>query len=157
MRELATTSESGNGEAEARAVCVAGRVEVPAAAGDMRAARAGRTGSDRGAAKVARPPSEGEETLMLHIRAEKLPAPEREFRFAAPRLWRFDFAWPDRMLAVEVEGGAWNGGRHTRGSGFIRDAEKYNAAAMLGWRVLRFVTDQVRNGMAIAQVKEALK
>jgi very-short-patch-repair endonuclease len=101
--------------------------------------------------------SEGEETLALHIRAEKLPAPEREYKFAPDRKWRFDFAWPARMLAVEVEGGVYSGGRHTRGSGFVKDVEKYNAAAMLGWRVLRFVTEQVRDGTAIAGLREALK
>jgi very-short-patch-repair endonuclease len=101
--------------------------------------------------------SEGEEMLALHIRAEKLPQPEREWRFHEVRKWRFDFAYPERMLALEVEGGVHSGGRHTRGSGFIKDAEKYNAAAMAGWRVLRFATSQVRDGTAIAALKEALK
>ncbi len=106
--------------------------------------------------KAPRAPSEGEEMLALHIRIEKLAAPEREFIFARPRLWRFDFAWPTLKLALEVEGGVFSGGRHTRGSGFVKDAEKYNAAAMLGWRVLRFATSQVRDGTAIATLKRAL-
>ena len=101
-------------------------------------------------------PSEGEELMALHVRAEKLPAPVREFRFAPPRQWRFDFAWPEQKLAVEVEGGIFTKGRHSRGSGMLADMEKYNRAALLGWRVLRFFTDQVRDGSAIAVVKEAL-
>lgn len=107
-------------------------------------------------AKRPRAPSEGEELMALHIRAEKLPAPQREWRFHSVRMWRFDFAWPGPKLAVEVEGGVFSGGRHTRGSGFIADAEKYNAAAMAGWRVLRFATTQVRDGSAISTIKEAL-
>jgi very-short-patch-repair endonuclease len=101
--------------------------------------------------------SEGEELMALHIRAEKLPAPEREWRFHPTRMWRLDFCWPGRKLAVEVEGGVWSGGRHTRGAGFIKDAEKYNAAAMAGICVLRFTTDQVRDGTAIATLKEAFQ
>ena len=100
--------------------------------------------------------SEGEATLALHIRADKLPEPVREYRFAADRKWRFDFAWPDRKLAVEVEGGVYSGGRHTRGAGYVKDMEKYNRAAVLGWCVLRFDTAQVRDGTAIAAIHEAL-
>lgn len=100
--------------------------------------------------------SDGEAILALHIRAEKLPEPTREHRFDQTRRWRFDFAWPQYMLAVEVEGGTWTGGRHTRGSGFEKDTEKYNAAALAGWCVLRFTTESVRNGVAIGCIKQAL-
>ena len=62
----------------------------------------------------------------------------REYQFAPPRKWRFDFAWEADKVAVELEGGAWSGGRHTRGAGFEDDCEKYNEATRLGWRVLRF-------------------
>lgn len=73
---------------------------------------------------------------------------EREFRFAPPRKWRFDFAWPKIRLAVEVEGATWAQGRHTRGSGFESDLEKYNTAALMGWTVLRFTTKQAKSGEA---------
>ncbi|NML34531.1 hypothetical protein HHL14_27325 [Paraburkholderia sp. G-4-1-8] len=98
-----------------------------------------------------------EETFALHVRAEKLPAPVREHQFDSVRRWRFDFAWPDVRLAVEVEGGTWTGGRHTRGSGYAADCEKYNAAALAGWRVLRFPGDAVNSGAAIATVVKALR
>ena len=71
------------------------------------------------------------------------------------RDWRFDFAWPDRGLAVEVEGGTWSGGRHTRGGGFEGDCEKYNAAALLGWKVLRFTGGMVESGLAAATLERA--
>lgn len=90
-----------------------------------------------------------EETFALHIKEAKLIEPIREYAFAKPRRWRFDFAWPDQKLAVEIEGGVWTNGRHTRGSGFIADSEKYNTAALLGWKVLRFHGGAVKDGSAV--------
>lgn len=66
-----------------------------------------------------------------------------EYHFALPRRWRFDYAIVEHKIAVEVEGGVWSNGRHTRGSGFIADMEKYNTAGALGWIVLRCVPDDV--------------
>jgi hypothetical protein len=66
-----------------------------------------------------------------------IPEPTCEYKFCDHRRWRFDFAWPIQRVALEVEGGVWTGGRHTRGSGFLKDVEKYNAAAAMGWRVVR--------------------
>lgn len=71
--------------------------------------------------------------------------PVQEYRFAPPRRWRFDYAWPSRKVAIEVEGGVWIAGRHTRGKGYIRDLEKYNEAALLGWTVLRYTPAQMRD------------
>lgn len=66
-----------------------------------------------------------------------ISAPVPEYKFHKSRKWRFDYAWPAHKVALEVEGGVWTQGRHTRGSGFVNDMEKYNAAAALGWRVFR--------------------
>jgi len=71
-----------------------------------------------------------------------------EYRFDEMRRWRFDLAWPAERVAVEIEGGAWVRGRHTRGKGFVADLEKYNEAVCAGWRVLRVTPDQVRDGSA---------
>ena len=81
--------------------------------------------------------SELERSFLFYVNAINLPEPVREWRFHPVRRWRFDFAWPDRMTAVECEGGVWNRGRHVRGRGFEEDCRKYNAAAVLGWKVLR--------------------
>lgn len=62
-----------------------------------------------------------------------------EYRFDPVRRWKFDFAMVEQKIAVEVEGGVWTRGRHVRPAGFIADCEKYNAAVMQGWRVLRYV------------------
>lgn len=72
-----------------------------------------------------------------------LPAPEAEYRFHPTRRWRFDWAFPDQKVALEIEGGVWTGGRHTRGAGYVRDIEKYNHATLAGWRVLRVTPGQL--------------
>lgn len=66
-----------------------------------------------------------------------IPLPETEYVFAPPRKWRFDYCWPKQKVALEIEGGVWTRGRHTRGSGFLKDMEKYNTAARMGYLVLR--------------------
>jgi len=81
--------------------------------------------------------SELEQAFLFYVNAINLSEPVREWRFHPVRRWRFDFAWPDKMVAVECEGGIWTGGRHVRGQGFEEDCRKYNAAAVLGWKVLR--------------------
>lgn len=78
-----------------------------------------------------------------------------EYRFDPKRKWRFDFALPFEKIALEVEGGVWTGGRHTRGSGFVKDMEKYNRAAVLGWRVLRCVPDDLCTMDVLEMLKEA--
>jgi very-short-patch-repair endonuclease len=85
-----------------------------------------------------------------------IPPWVRELRFHDTRQWRFDFAWPQSMLALEIEGGEWSQGRHVRGGGFGADCEKYNAAAVLGWRVLRVTGRMVERGEALLLVKQAL-
>jgi hypothetical protein len=83
------------------------------------------------------------EVFLRALEVRGLPRPEREWKFEAKRRWRFDYAWPERMIALEVEGGVWTGGRHTRGAGFLKDVEKYNRAAVLGWRLLRVTPDKL--------------
>jgi hypothetical protein len=89
-----------------------------------------------------------EELFALHCQSYGL-TPTREHKFHPTRRWRFDFAFPERMCAVECEGAVWTNGRHTRGSGFVADMEKYNAAASLGWFVFRFDASAVKSGEAI--------
>ena len=98
-----------------------------------------------------------EDILAFQLRAVGLPTPEREHRFAKPRRWRFDFSWPDRLLALEVDGGTWTNGRHSRGKGVEADCEKACHAAILGWRVLRVTGDQVRDGRAVKWAEAALQ
>lgn len=96
--------------------------------------------------------------LMAQLRVVGLPLPVREWRFAPPRRWAFDLAYPHRLIAVEIEGGIWlpGGGRHNRGSGFERDIAKYNAASLLGWHLVRVTGGMVQNGAARELVERAL-
>lgn len=71
------------------------------------------------------------------------PDLDEEVRFHPQRRWRFDFCHTPTKTAVELEGGVWTGGRHTRGGGYQRDAEKYNAAQALGYTVFRLTTGQI--------------
>ncbi len=71
-----------------------------------------------------------------------LPGWVAEYKFHPTRRWRFDFCNPLHKMAVEIDGAVWSNGRHTRGSGFIKDMEKLNAAAVLGYSVLRFTPQQ---------------
>lgn len=96
-----------------------------------------------------------EELLAWQIKITGLPEPKRECLFHPTRKWRFDFGWPDHGIACEVEGGVWTNGRHTRGAGFTEDCEKYNQAALLGFRVFRFTTDMVQSGKAIVTLERA--
>ena len=99
--------------------------------------------------------SAGEDELEFQLRAAKIPF-EREHRFAPPRRWRFDFVLGHGpRIAVEVEGGAFNGG-HRRGTEANKDCEKSNAAVLLGWRVLRFTPAMVETGEAIETIETAL-
>lgn len=78
---------------------------------------------------------------------------EKEWKFHPVRKWRFDYAFPDFKVALEVEGGVFTGGRHTRSVGFIKDIEKYNTAAMLGWTVVRTVPDELYTGKTLTMLK----
>jgi hypothetical protein len=72
------------------------------------------------------------------------PVPEYTFGKSMGRRWRFDFAWPALKVAVECDGGqhsSYGGGRHNTDA----DREKLNAAAAMGWRVLRFSRTQLED------------
>jgi hypothetical protein len=71
--------------------------------------------------------------------------------------WRFDFAWPEKKVAVEIDGGqhAYAGGRHNTDG----DRLKINTATVMGWRVLRFSITALHDDPigCIKKVKELLK
>ncbi len=84
--------------------------------------------------------------------AVSLPEPRREYIFARPKLWRFDFAWPDFSIAFECEGGTWSQGAHVRGLHVESDCHKYNTAQILGWQVIRATTDMIKHGSGIVEL-----
>jgi very-short-patch-repair endonuclease len=82
--------------------------------------------------------------------------PCSEYKFHHNRKWRFDYAWPKWKVALEVEGAVWTSGRHTRGSGFVRDMEKYNTAASEGWAVIRCTPQAVFANETIGFLRAAI-
>jgi len=82
---------------------------------------------------------------------------EEEYRFCE-RKWRFDFAFVEEKIALEIEGGIWKGsvGGHTSGTGYTKDCEKYNTATVMGWKILRIVDSQISSGQMINWVRDLL-
>lgn len=83
----------------------------------------------------------------------------REWKFWPTRKFSFDRAWPGEKLAVEIEGGIWRrgGGAHSHPTSIMRDIEKYNAAVLLGWRVLRFSDYHLKSPYFLECIETALK
>lgn len=101
--------------------------------------------------------SELEYELYFQMKAIGLPEPEKEYRFHPVRRWRFDYCYPDKMLAIEIEGGAWVNGRHNRGKGFEEDMRKYGAAMELGWNVYRCGGGMIKDGTAVSTIERLLE
>jgi hypothetical protein len=80
-----------------------------------------------------------------------------QLKFHPTRKWRFDFAFPIMMKAVEIQGGVWSGGGHVTGSGYTKDCEKLNEAQILGWDVLYITSSMVRDGSGIDYLKRLLE
>jgi len=88
------------------------------------------------------------------------PPLEREYKFAPNRRWRADFVQQEARILIEIEGGVWNSGRHLTAKGFLNDAEKYLAATLQGWTVLRLTVGQLNTEniqIVIAYVRNRLK
>lgn len=83
-----------------------------------------------------------------HLRENNIPF-VKEHIFHPTRKWRLDFAILEKKIGIEIDGGVYTNGRHTRGAGYVKDCEKCNNATLLGWLVLRFPTEMVMNGDAI--------
>ena len=81
----------------------------------------------------------------------------KEYQFHPVRKWLFDYAIPEHKIALEVEGGVWTNGRHTRGTGFLKDIEKYNTGTLLGWRIFRTTPSELLSSNTIELLKEAIK
>lgn len=101
--------------------------------------------------------SDAEVALVRQCIMTRLGVPEQQYRFHETRRWTFDLAWPRLRIAVEVEGGTWAHGRHTRGVGYERDCVKYNTAAIDGWLVLRVTPNMVHDGRALETIETAVR
>jgi len=102
--------------------------------------------------------NEWEEALYRQIVAAELPKPERQYPFAKSvgRQYRADFAFLDERLIVEVNGGAFIGGRHVRGAGYENDLERNAIATALGFKVMGVTPRHIRSGFALRWIECAL-
>lgn len=102
---------------------------------------------------------EGEFLRLWRILGEGYPDPVPEFRFHPTRKWRFDFAFPEHGIAVELEGGTFSQGRHTSGIGHHLDCDKYNQAAALDWSVFRFTVKHLTESpvQSIELIREQIR
>jgi len=73
------------------------------------------------------------------------------------RKWRWDWAWPKSKLAIEIQGGTWTRGKHTRALGYSNDCHKLAQAVLLGWRVLWVTSDMIRDGTAFTYLEGLLR
>ena len=101
-------------------------------------------------------PKANEAVFYALLKRAKLPRPVPEYRFHDTRKFRLDFAWPESRVGLEVDGGVWTGGAHGRGTGIVRDQEKTNLAAGLGWRILRVTPAKLCTEQTITYLKDAL-
>jgi very-short-patch-repair endonuclease len=118
-----------------------------------------RQGTSEETTKTVKPEKEKkkyEDELFPALKENFIPLPRKEFKFHKKRKWRFDFAFVQYKVALEIEGGVWIQGRHTRGSGFVKDMEKYNKATELGWRILRITPDNLTTEETIILIKTTL-
>jgi len=99
--------------------------------------------------------SELELQALAQIRQAGLPEPEMQFEGVPGRKYRFDFAWPDQGIAVEIHGGAWMGKGHTGGKGFSEDRRKINLANLTGWLVFEFTKDMLDNDELLPVLQDA--
>lgn len=83
---------------------------------------------------------------------EGIMEPVPEYQFAPPRKWRFDWAWPERMIALEIDGVI-----HRIKDKFARDMEKSNAAQLAGWVVLRCTPKEFKSGEVMNLLKRAFE
>ena len=104
--------------------------------------------------------SDLESDLLQQIIDHGLPDPVQQHRFARHlgRTWRFDFAWVEDRVAVEVDGGTFiKGLGHGTGQSAERDAVKSAVALCMGWRVVRVTTHMVADGRALAVIVALLR
>jgi hypothetical protein len=97
------------------------------------------------------------EKIAHHCRRRSLPRPTVEFQFVAFRAWKLDVAWPELLVGVDIQGGAFKGGHHSRGPGMRDDFEKLAHAVMRNWRVLLMMPEQVKAETGLFWIERTLR
>ena len=94
--------------------------------------------------------------VTAYLKSHGIPEPTYELKFHPVRRWRFDLAWESQQVALEVQGGVWTNGRHSRGAAMLKEWEKLNTAAALGWRMLYCQPKDLCTMQTVEQIKDAL-
>ncbi len=81
--------------------------------------------------------------LVGLCRAAGLPEPVPEYRWHPVRKFRADYAFPLHRVLIEIDGGLWVNGGHSRGAARMHDMAKDRAATLLGWRTLRYAPTEL--------------
>ena len=97
------------------------------------------------------------QVVLAYWKSEGLPVAIPEYKFHKTRRWRCDFCFPDEKVIVEIEGGCWTKGRHTRGKGFMDDLEKYSEAQRMGYRIIRTVPTNLCMMDTVNLIKDIIK
>jgi very-short-patch-repair endonuclease len=101
-----------------------------------------------------------ERLLWQRIDWARLPLPVLQYHWAKSegRQFRSDGAYVAERILLEVQGGIWaqDPGRHNRGSGYEKDLERSNLAAILGWKLLAFSERMIKDGSAVRTIARAL-
>lgn len=98
-----------------------------------------------------------QKAFMALLAEENLPLPKVEYRFFPERKWKADYCWIDHLLILETEGAVWVQGRHTRGSGFVKDIEKYNTMTLLGYRLIRVPTPDLCKRSTLDLIRQLIR
>lgn len=97
-----------------------------------------------------------EEMFALQCEQAGFPAPLREYAAVPGRRFRWDFAWPDQRVLVEINGGTYAHMGHSTGTGIARDYEKSNLAVLAGWKAFAFDRRMVEAGTALELISRVL-
>lgn len=102
--------------------------------------------------------SDLEAALVKQLEWFGAPAPTPQYRAIGARRWKWDLAYPDRNLLIEIDGGLYTGGRHQRPGrwGADNDAEKQSTAAAFGWVTMRFTPELIKNQLGAELVCQYL-
>lgn len=100
--------------------------------------------------------------FRVQCQAIGLPPYIEDYQFCTKqqRLFEADFGWPDFSILLEINGGIWRRSRvgaHSGGTAIIRDMNKGRFAALNGFFLVAFTTDEVKNGTAIEWVTDLLE
>lgn len=95
--------------------------------------------------------------VVQYFRSQGIPEPVFEHKFCDDRKWRFDVAFVEHRVAVEIDGGIWIGGGHNRGAQIKKTWEKENEAQIMGWKILKCEPEDLCLVSTTDMIKRALE